>query len=161
MLHRSTVPITVLLLAAAGGLAAPAASAAPPAPLAEVRIMPMAHLDDDGASLTVRVRVLCRPDDAVQWEGFVSATQGDTFAWAGLPVRCDGRRHVQTVVLPVSAPEGTAAFTRGRASVSAVLQDENTLTTHAQDERTVAVLGGGYGGGQGGMPCHRWSGTDR
>lgn len=166
MLRTAKAPITILLLAAAGGLTASAASAAaptappgPPGPTADVRVMPMAHLVDGGASLAVRVRVVCSPasGDAVRWEGFVSATQADTFAWAGLPVRCDGRPHVESAVLPVSAPEGTAAFTRGRATVTAVLQDEDTLTTYAQDERTVAVRGGGYGG----MPCHRWSTADR
>ncbi|GCE76850.1 hypothetical protein [Cellulomonas biazotea] len=151
MLRKAMLTIPVLLLAAAGGLAAPTASAAPPpVPPADVRVMPMAHVGDDGASLTVRVLLVCQPDgtDGIQWEGFVNASQGDTFAWAGLPLRCDGRRHVVTVDLPVSAPEGTASFTRGTADVTVVLMDENTLTTYADDQRTVRVRSG-----LSGMPC--------
>jgi hypothetical protein len=104
-----------------------------------VTILPTARLDDSGRLITVGVRILCQPNgvNGIQWEGFISATQRGAFAFAGLPLVCDGRPHVQAVEL-----SGTALFTPGAAAVNAVIQDENTLTTYASDARTVRVRRG-------------------
>lgn len=134
--------VLVLLFLLPLGLAAPPAAAAPPRSTAEVSVLPTARLAEDGASITVRLRVLCRPDATIQWEGFVSASQGDVLGWGQPALTCDGRRHVVDVVLPVSAEPGTASFRRGTATVTAWMVDENTLTEYARDVRTVAVRGG-------------------
>jgi hypothetical protein len=106
-----------------------------------VTILPTARVTEGGAAITARVRILCQPNgiQGIQWEGFIDATQGDVFAWAGLPLVCDGRQHVENIALPVSAPPGTASFTLGDATVRAVIQDENTLTDYASDARTVKL----------------------
>ena len=140
MLRKMALGFIALLVAAMSGLVAQPAAAATRQSVAEVTVLPAAHLTDGGAAITVRLLVRCRPVDGVQWEGFVNATQGDVFAWAGLPLVCDGRRHLVHVVLPVSAPPGTAEFTRGAAEVSAVIMDENTLVEYADDARSVKVV---------------------
>ena len=134
--------IALLLVAATWGLAAQPAGAATGPPLARVTILSTAHLMDGGAAIAARLLVRCRPNgtDGIQWEGFVNATQGDVFAWAELPLVCDGRPHVEHVVLPVSAPPGTASFAPGTAEVTAVIMDENTLVQYAGDARTVKVV---------------------
>ena len=131
----------MLLLAASMGLTAQPARAATDRPLAQVTILPTGRLTDGGAAITVRVRYLCQPNgiNGIQWEAFISATQNDVFAWTGPALICDGRQHVEAVVLPVSAPPGTASFTSGEATVIAIIQDENTLVTYASDARTVKV----------------------
>ena len=45
------------------------------------------------------------------------------------------------VVMVVGNPDGPR-FTRGPATISAVILDEDTLTVHASDQRRVLVLGG-------------------
>lgn len=139
MVRQIVRGVIALLVAAMSGLAAQPAVAVTRQPVAEVTILPVAHVTDGGAAITARLLVRCRPVDGVQWEGFVTVTQGDVFAWAGLPLVCDGRRHMVHVVLPVSAPPGTARFTRGAAEVSAVIMDENTLVEYASDARSVKV----------------------
>jgi len=141
MRRKAILGIPMLLLATSWGLTAQPAGAVTERPLAQVSILPIARPTDGGAAITVKVRISCQPNgiNGIQWEGFIDATQGDVFAWAGLPLVCDGRQHVEDVVLPVSAPPGTAFFTRGDATVRAVVQDENTLTTYASDARTVKV----------------------
>lgn len=148
MLRRSIIGgLVALLVAATWGVVAQPAAAATGEPQARVAILSPAHLLDGGEALAVRVVATCTANgtEGIQWEGFVNATQGDVFAWAGLPLVCDGRPHVQHVVLPVSAEPGTAAFTRGTAQVTAVVMDENTLTTYADAARTVRVVA---------MRCH-------
>ena len=61
--------------------------------------------------------------------------------------RLRGRPHVEHVVLPVSAPPGTASFAPGSAEVTAVIMDENTLTQYAE-RRT-------HGEGDLDVPPHR------
>ena len=131
----------MLLFAASWGVTAQPAGAATERPLAQVTILPTARVSQGGATITARVRLLCQPNgiEGIQWEGFIDATQGDVFAWAGLPLVCDGRQHVENIALPVSAPPGTAAFTFGDATVRAVILDENTLTYYARDARTVKL----------------------
>lgn len=140
MLRRVVLGV-LLLLAASLGLAAQPAVAAVDRPLAEVEILPHARLADGGAALVARVRVLCQPNgvNGIQWEGFANATQGDVFGFAELALDCDGRQHVEHVVIPVSAPPGAASFTSGEATVSVFILDENTLTEYASDMRTVKV----------------------
>lgn len=140
MLRKIARGLVVLLVAGMAGLSAQPATAATERPVADVTILPRAHVTDGGASITVRLLVRCRPVDGVQWEGFVNVTQGDVFAWAGLPLVCDGRLHMAHVVLPVSAPPDTAWFTPGGAEVSAVIMDENTLVEYANDARSVRVV---------------------
>lgn len=147
MVRKMVRGLIALLVAGMSVLAAQPAVAVTRQPVADVTILPAAHLTDGGAAITARLLVRCRPVDGVQWEGFVNVTQGDVFGWAGLPLVCDGRRHVVHVVLPVSAPPGTAEFTRGAAEVSAVIMDENTLVEYANDVRSVKVL----------SRCHRTS----
>ncbi len=147
MLRKAMVALPMLCLAASG-IAAVAAPQRPVAErsLAEVRILPHAHLVDGGATITVRVRMRCEPNgtDGIQWEGYIWARQGDVFAWAGLPLVCDGRQHVEAVKLPVSAPPETMWFTRGLATVNVSVVDENNmLTEYAADMRTVTVRGAG------------------
>jgi hypothetical protein len=131
------IPISALVISI--GLTAAPAAATAAQPLAQVTILSTARIADGGAALTVRLRTLCQPIETIQWEGFITATQGDVFAWSGPALQCDGRHHDQDVVLPVSAEPGTAFFVRGKATVRVVLQDENTLTTHASATRTVHV----------------------
>ncbi len=146
MLRRAVVALSTMILVA--GLGAGPAGAATHGPtagrsLAHVSILPNAHLIDDGAAIAVRLRVRCQPDgtNGIQWEGYISARQGDVFAWAGVPLICDGRQHVTDVALPVSAPPETAWFTRGRATVLVSIVDENTLIEYATDTRTVKLRG--------------------
>jgi hypothetical protein len=130
-----------LLLSASWGLGAQPAEAAPHRPLAEVAILPSARLAEGGAAIVVKVRILCQPNgvDGIQWEGFANVTQGDVFGWQELSLDCDGRQHVEHVVVPVSGPPGAPAFSQDEATVSVFLVDENTLTQHATDTRTVDV----------------------
>lgn len=147
-MFRKLLVIPALVLALLGALAAPAAAHPAPRTLADVRVVPVARVADQGASVVVRVRLRCVPNgsDGIQWEGFVNVDQGDTFGWAGLPLVCDGRPHVVSVVVPVSAEPGTASFTRGRAQADVMLMDENTLTWYAHDVRRVSVVGRRHGG---------------
>ena len=119
--------------------------AAPSRPLAEVQILPSARLADGGAAIVVRLRILCQPNgvDGIQWEGFAGVAQGDLSGWKELTLDCDGRQHVQRVTIPVSAEPGTATFAPGPATVSVSILDENTLTQHATDTRTVDVKAAG------------------
>ncbi len=136
MLRNAILGSLTLLFAASWGLAAQPAGAATAAPLAQVTILPTAALDDGGQLMTVRLRILCQPNGTndIQWEGFVDATQPGVFGWTELELDCDGRQHVEEVVL-----SGTPSFTTGDAMVSVVIQDENTLTSYASDARTVKV----------------------
>jgi hypothetical protein len=100
-------------------------------------ILPAARLADGGTAITARVRILCRPNGTL-WEGFINATQGDTFTLAGLPLTCDGRPHVEAVTIAVNDP-ATGTFEAGDVIVSASILDEDTLTVYAQDTELVSV----------------------
>ena len=97
-----------------------------------------ASLSDDGSAIAVRVRTLCAADGTV-WEGYITAMQGAVFSFAELRLVCDGRPHVQTVLLDVVAPAGTD-FTPGAAEIDATIVDEGTLTPFDRDTETVRVL---------------------
>lgn len=144
MSRKLAVTVLTLMLSASWGVGAQHAVGAPSRPLAEVRILPTSSLVDGGGSIAVKVRILCQPDgvDGIQWEGFAGVTQGDVAGWKELSLDCDGRQHVQFVLVPVSAEPGTAAFSTGTADVSVYILDENTLTQHATDGRTVKVTAG-------------------
>lgn len=141
MARKAVLGVPVLVLVASWGFAAQPAVAAPDQPLAEVTVLPHARLAGDGAAVTASLRIVCEPNgvDGIQWEGFANAYQGDVFGYAELVLDCDGRPHVERVVIPVSAPPGAEVFTSGEATVSVFILDENTLTEYATDTRTVKV----------------------
>ncbi|WP_199423070.1 hypothetical protein [Actinotalea solisilvae] len=133
--------VTVLGVVAQPAVAAPGWASRSPAGLT---IMPHARLVDGGAAVSVSLRIRCVPNgtDGIQWEGFVNVEQGDVFGWKELGLRCDGRWHTQHVVVPVSAEPGTETYVAGPATVTAMLDDENTLTQWAMEVRTVTVRDG-------------------
>lgn len=147
MRRRTVLGVLLLVLATVLGVVAQPAVAAPgwaSRSPASVSVMPHARLVDGGAAVAVSLRIRCVPNgtDGIQWEGFVNVEQGDVFGWTELALDCDGRWHVEHVVVPVSAEPGTAAFVAGAATVTATLDDENTLTQYATDTRTVRVRDG-------------------
>lgn len=135
------VALGVLMLALTGswGFAAQPAVAAPDRPLAEVTILPGARLTDDGAAITAKVRITCEPNgvNGIQWEGYANATQAGVFGFTEVQLDCDGRQHLERVVIPVLASPGPEGFAPGAVTVNVVIVDENTLTEHASDTRTV------------------------
>lgn len=133
---QKTLPAAILLTAGFLGLGAPSAAAAPPGTLADVDVLPVASLSDAGSAVTVRVRTLCQP--GVLWEGFINAIQGAAASFEELPLVCDGRQHLQTVVLPVVNPDGPD-FAVGEATIRAVIMDEDTLTVVGSDTQAVKV----------------------
>jgi hypothetical protein len=135
---RKTISAVMLLSLSLLGLGAQSAAAAPPGTVADVEILPTAFLSDDGSAITARVRTLCASDGTV-WEGYITAMQGAVFSSAELRLVCDGRPHVQTVLLDVVAPAG-GDFTLGAAEISAVIVDEGTLAPIDRDTETVRVL---------------------
>ncbi len=135
---RKAAPGVMLLVAASLAFGAQTAGAATERPLAEVTILPIASLTEDAAAIIAKVRILCQPNDDILWEGFLNATQGDATSFTGLPLICDGRQHVQDVVLPVDDPT-VMTFERGEATASAFILDENTLDLHASDTQVVNV----------------------
>lgn len=155
MRPTSVLRTSVLVAAASWALVLPpAASAAPPAvttapstvvtggrPLATARVLPHARLVDGGKTVIARIRIMCQPNgvDGIQWEAFADADQEDATAFTEVILTCDGRPHVYDVVLPASEIIGSGQFTRGAVQVSIYVQDENTLTLHATDIRTVRL----------------------
>ena len=147
MRRRTVLGVLLLVLASVLGVVAQPAVAVPgwsSRTPAAVSVMPHARLVDGGAAVAVSLRGRWVPNgtDGIQWEGFVNVEQGDVFGWAELSLECDGRWHAQRVVVPVSAEPGTATFVAGPATVTAMLDDENTLTQYATDTRTVTVRDG-------------------
>ncbi|MGN8552241.1 UNVERIFIED_CONTAM: hypothetical protein OHV15_06630 [Microbacterium sp. SLM126] len=134
---RTTISAVILLSLGLLGLGAQSATAAPPGTVADVEILPTAFLSDDGSAIAARVRTLCAPDGTV-WEGYIPVMQGAVFSSAELRLVCDGRPHVQKVLLDVIAP-AEGEFTRGEAEISAVIVDEGTLTPFDRDTETVRV----------------------
>ena len=143
-MFRTTIPAVILAVAISMGLGAQTAVACPMRPLADVKILPGAKLAADGMTISTKVRFLCREVDGIQWEGFLSANQGNVAGGTELSLLpgtagglCDGRQHVETFVLHVF---GFVPFEPGRTTVSAVIQDENDmLKVYATDERTVKL----------------------
>lgn len=133
---RKGIPLAILVVLGSLGLGAQQATAAAPGTLADVEVLPTASLSDDGTAVTVRVRSLCQP--GIQWEGFINGAQGAVTAFEELSLVCDGRQHVQTVVLPVLNPEGPN-FVPGDVAVSADIIDEDTLTVIDSDTEIIRV----------------------
>ena len=137
-MRRTAISGAIVLVAASVVFCTPAAAAATERPLAEVTILPIAHLAGDGTAISAKVRIRCQPNDDILWEGFLNATQSEATSFTGLPLTCDGRQHVQDVLLPIGDPT-VMSFERGTATVSAFILDENTLDLHATDTRTVKL----------------------
>ena len=133
---RKTIPIALLVVGGFLGLGAQSPAMASPATLADVDILPTASLSDNGSAVTVRVRTLSQP--GTLWEGFINADQGGAAAFEELSLVCDGRQHVQLVVIPVLNPDGPN-FAPGEVTISAVIVDEDTLTVFGSDTQTVRV----------------------
>ena len=141
---RKAIPAVIFMVAASLGLGAQTVVASPVRPPAEVKILPGGKLAADGAMFSLKVRILCRPIDGIQWEGFLVATQGEVGGGTELNLLpgsaggiCDGRQHVETVAVHIY---DFVPFERGEATVSAVIQDENDmLKIYATDARTIKL----------------------
>lgn len=133
-MNRRTAAL--LVVTALLGLGVGPSAAAAPRPVAEVEILPTAHLANDGAAIIARVRTICQPN-GILWEGFIGAVQNDAGSFVGLPLVCDGRVHVSDVALSVDVSD--PRFTRGEATLHASILDEDTLDLYDTDTRTVKV----------------------
>jgi hypothetical protein len=134
MLRKALLGFLMLLLVTSWGLTTQPGVAAAAPPLARVAILPGAIHTDGGRSVTIRVLIMCAPDGTNQWEGAFYSTQPILDA-GGVVLPCDGRPHVQDIVL-----HGTEVFTGNALLVHAFIIDENNfLTVEASDTRTVMV----------------------
>lgn len=135
MLRKAILGFLILLLAASGLTLQPTGATAAP-PLARVTVLPNGTRTDNGRSLTVRVSITCAPygTNGIQWEGaFYSIRPALDGEW--VPLVCDGRPHVEDIVL-----YGMDPFTEDVVTVYAVIMDENDgLKRYATDTRTVKV----------------------
>lgn len=134
MLRKALLGFLILLLATSWGLTSQPGVAAAAPRLARVAILPVASHTDGGRSVTIRVQIMCVPGGTNQWEGAFYSTQPMLDA-GGVVLPCDGRPHVQAIVL-----HGTEVFTGKVLTVQAFIIDENNfLTVEASDTRTVKV----------------------